>query len=585
METDASDGGIGAVLSQEGHPIAYLSKALGPRSKGLSTYEKECMAILLAVEHWRSYLQHQEFMILTDHHSLTHLSDQRLHTPWQQKAFTKLLGLQYRIVYRKGSANSAADALSRKDLGDSAQILAVSSCSPSWLQEVIQGYEQDKFSSQLLAELSLNPKAREHYTLQQGLIRYKGRIWVGNNTDLQLKLIKELHDNPAGGHSGFPVTYRRIKHLFAWLGMKQQIQQQLKQCQICQQAKPERVKYPGLLQPLPVPKGAWQVISMDFIEGLPTSDKYNCILVVVDKFSKYAHFLPLTHPFTAFSVATVFMKNVYKLHGMPQVIISDRDRVFTSQLWEHLFTKSGTKLHMSSSYHPQTDGQTERVNRCLEIFLRCFIHVTPTKWANWLYLAEFWYNTSYHSSVHKTPFEVIYRYQPTHFGISMHDCEIPDLDLWLKDRDLINQLIQQHLHQAEQQMKAYADKNRTFREFQEGDWVYLKLQPYVQSSVARRANHKLSFKYFGPFQVLQRVGLVAYKLALPPSCHIHLVIHVSQLKVARGYNPHVLSTEPFQWNHWQSPQQFLDRRITKKGTGLGASRFPRKGECQDKQGS
>lgn len=228
VETDASDGGIGAVLSQEGHPIAYLSKSLGPRSKGLSTYEKECMAILLAVEHWRSYLQHQEFMILTDHHSLTHLSYQRLHTPWQQKAFTKLLGLQYRIVYRKGSANSAADALSRKDLGDSAQILAVSSCSPSWLQEVIQGYEQDKFSSQLLAELSLNPKAREHYTLQQGLIRYKGRIWVGNNTDLQLKLIKELHDNPARGHSGFPVTYRRIKHLFAWLGMKQQIQQQLK---------------------------------------------------------------------------------------------------------------------------------------------------------------------------------------------------------------------------------------------------------------------------------------------------------------------------------------------------------------------
>jgi hypothetical protein len=115
VETDASDYGIGAVLSQDNHPIAYLSKALGPRSRGLSTYEKECMAVLLAVERWRPYLQQQEFIILTDHHSLVHLSDQRLHTPWQQRAFTKLLGLQYKISYRKGSTNSAADALSRKE--------------------------------------------------------------------------------------------------------------------------------------------------------------------------------------------------------------------------------------------------------------------------------------------------------------------------------------------------------------------------------------------------------------------------------------------------------------------------------------
>lgn len=115
IETDASDTGIGAVLSQESHPIAFLSKALGQRSRGLLTYEKECMAVLLAVEHWRSYLQHQEFVILTDHYSLVHLADQRIHTPWQQRAFTKLLGMQYVIKYRKGSTNSAADALSRKE--------------------------------------------------------------------------------------------------------------------------------------------------------------------------------------------------------------------------------------------------------------------------------------------------------------------------------------------------------------------------------------------------------------------------------------------------------------------------------------
>lgn len=251
-----------------------------------------------------------------------------------------------------GSTNNAVDALSRREDENVGQLSAISASTPMWLHQIAKGYEQDSFSSQLLAQLAIDAAAREHYSLKDGLIRYKGRIWVGDNSKLQKQLIHELHSNPVGGHSGFPVTYRRIKHLFAWQGMKKQIQDQLKQCQICLQAKPERVKYPGLLQPLPVSPGAWQVITLDFIEGLPHSHKYNCILVVVDKFSKYAHFLPLTHPFTAMGVATTFMNNIYKLHGMPKVIISHRDRIFTSQLWEQLFIKSGTKLHMSSSYHP-----------------------------------------------------------------------------------------------------------------------------------------------------------------------------------------------------------------------------------------
>lgn len=269
VETDASDTGIGAVLSQVKHPIAYLSKALGPRSIGLSSYEKECMAILLAIDHWRPYLQLQEFVILTDHHSLVHLSDQRFHTPWQQRAFTKLLGLQYRICYRKGTTNSAADALSRKDSPETVEVLDVSSCTPVWLQEVVEGYVQDAYSTQLISELLIDPAAKPHFSLKNGLLRYKGRIWLGTNTKLQQKIIQELHNSPLGGHSRFPVTYRRIKQLFAWFGMKKQVQSQLKQCQICIQAKPERVKYPGLLQPLLVPDGVWHVISMDFIEGLP----------------------------------------------------------------------------------------------------------------------------------------------------------------------------------------------------------------------------------------------------------------------------------------------------------------------------
>lgn len=138
---------------------------------------------------------------------------------------------------------------------------------------------------------------------------------------------------------------------------------------MCQQPKVEHVGTPGLLQPLPVPAKAWDVVSLDFIEGLPKSSRYDTILVIIDKFTKYGHFIPMAHPYTALSVAQLFVDNIYKLHGLPKVLISDRDKVFTSALWQQLFKLTDTTLNMSSSYHPQTDGQTEHLNQCLETYL------------------------------------------------------------------------------------------------------------------------------------------------------------------------------------------------------------------------
>jgi hypothetical protein len=248
--------------------------------------------------------------------------------------FTKLLGLQYKIIYKKGADNRVADALSRKSLHTSQceDLMAISISTPQWVNEVLAGYQQDPFSLALVAKLTIDPKADSNFTLKNGLLRYNGRIWIGHNLSLQNKLLHECHSSSLGGHSGVPVTYARMKQMFAWRGMKSDVHHFVKACLVCQQAKPDRSKLPGKLQPLPVPSGAWQTISLDFVEGLPTSGYANCILVAVDSFTKYGHFLPLHHPFTALSVAKLFLHNIYKLHGMPLAIVSDRDRIFISQL-------------------------------------------------------------------------------------------------------------------------------------------------------------------------------------------------------------------------------------------------------------
>lgn len=393
------------------------------------------------------------------------MSDQRQHTPWQQKVFSKLIELQFRVVYRKGSENRVADALSRRPHADST-VMAISSSQPLWLEEIQSAYDVDPRATELLQKLILAPDSEPHYTLRDGVIRYDNRIWIPAVPELQAKIVQALHSSSAGGHSGIPVTLRRLHQLFYWKRMKTTVRSFVQECVICQRAKHDRSKYPGLLQPLPVPDMAWQMVSLDFIEGLRKSGRFNCILVVVDKFSRYAHFIGLHHPFTAQTVAVAYMDNVYKLHGLPESIISDRDKVFTSKFWTELFRRSDTQLRMSSSYHPQTDGQTERVNQCLEAYLRCFSHSCPTKWSEWLSLVEYWYNTSLHSALGKSPFEVLYGRAPRQLGITVNDaCPVTDLDAWLAERDLMVRLLQQHLHRVQQRMKAQADKNMTERSF------------------------------------------------------------------------------------------------------------------------
>lgn len=245
---------------------------------------------------------------------------------------------------------------------------------------------------------------------------------------------------------------------------------------------------------------------------------------------------------------------------------TDRDKVFLSNLWKELFRLADVQLQMSSAYHPQSDGQTERVNQCLETFLRCFVHACPTQWSHWLSVAQFWYNSSPHSATGRAPFEVLYGCRPRQFGISDNAViSSTELSAWLQDRQLISDLVKQHLERAKMRMKRQEDKQRSEREFTVGDWVFLKLQPYVQSSVAHRANQKLAFKFFGPFQVIQRVGSVAYKLQLPSSSRIHPVFHVSQLKRALGKGLVASPALPSDQYRFSVPVKILQHRSSVRG--------------------
>jgi hypothetical protein len=274
---------------------------------------------------------------------------------------------------------------------------------------------------------------------------------------------------------------------------------------------------------------------MDFVEGLPKSRGKDVILVVVDRLTKYAHFIPLAHPFTVHQVTRLFMEHIHKLHGFPTTIVSDRDRIFQSKLWQEMFTSLKVKLNFSTAYHPESDGQTERVNQCLEQYLRTMAFQEPKKWLDWLPAAEWWYNSSYHTSLKTSPFEALYEYQPPQVAELPIKSDLSvDTQTMLQEQTTMMQTLQHNLAKAQQKMKKYADANRSFRQFEEGNMVYLKMQPHRETALGQGNALKLTPKFYGPFRVLTKIGKVAYKLLLPVGTKIHDTFHVNQLKLHRG---------------------------------------------------
>ncbi|KAF1332716.1 reverse transcriptase, partial [Globisporangium splendens] len=427
---DASDYAIGCALMQhddEGHErvVSYQSRQLRPAERNYPVHDKELLAMKYSLVKFRVYLLGEErFAIYTDHASLRtavktpHLS-QRM-ARW----FSFFAEYNFVVHYKPGKTNILADALSRRPdydpktksedtdgacrLCEDVQAIAVQATT-TVREEIVEGYKSDETCQDLLKYFKdPSDKALQGFRLAQGREFTASEYTMGCCTT---RLNKGIQQGPSGGHLGREKTFLSLSRDYYWPHMYKWVRKYVRTCEICQRVKPSGSTQ-APLRSLPVPSDSWKSVSMDFIFGLPR-DKHgrNGILVFVDRFSKMVHLAPVSDKISAEMTAKVFVDVVFRLHGLPVEIVSDRDTRFTSKFWRALFGLLDTKLAMSTAAHPETDGQTERVNRVLEDVLRSYA-TSFKEWSEFLPLAEFALNNSTHVSTGHSPFYVNYGIHP-----------------------------------------------------------------------------------------------------------------------------------------------------------------------------
>ena len=277
--------------------------------------------------------------------------------------------------------------------------------------QIKEGYKTD-----VMAQNILTNKPANFNVTQKGLIEYKELIYVSNR-HIRDQLLQNYHDLPTGGHQGVERTYERLSENYYWPNMRKQVKDYVRTCDLYWKSTAQRHQPYGYLQPIETPLTPWTHIAWDFVTGLPqstdhTHTSYDSILVITDKKSKGAIFEPWKENWGAEELASVFQRVVYRKHGLPEHIISDRGTQFNNKFWLTLTAKLGIKNKMSTAYHPQTDGQTERLNQTLELYLRCYVNYEQNDWVQHLAITEFSYNSAKHTTTGISPFTMIYGFNP-----------------------------------------------------------------------------------------------------------------------------------------------------------------------------
>mgnify|MGYP002655008442 CR=1 FL=1 len=363
---------------------------------------------------------------------------------------------------------------------------------------------------------------------REGLFYVGSRLCIPKDEAVCLRVLHDCHDAPYRGHPGVQRTLAVTTQHFWWPHMARTVRAYVAACATCQRTKSSSQLTPGTLQPMPIPKEPWSVVGMDLITDLPQSGGYDTIVSFVDLFTKAAHFTPTNKTCSAQQLATLFLNNVYRHHSLPKVLVSDRDPRITSVFFKTLFTKLGSRFNISTSYHPQTDGQTERTNRTIQQILRSYVHPFHDDWADYLPIAEAAYNQAVSSATGVSPFEAMYGYMPrTPATAALSPSHVPAADSYIRRMEDIRALIRANLEKAKAQQSVHADTHHRDLIFSIGDKVRLDTE-HLQ--LVDQPCSKFRDRYVGPFTVAEVISPVVYRLNLPASMtRVHPVFHISRL--------------------------------------------------------
>ena len=540
VQTDASNLGLGAVLLQGApgslRPVAFASRKLSGAELNYTTQEKEALAMVYALSKWEHYLGGVRFSLETDHKSLIYLKTSAKPSDRLTRWFGLLARFDYEPIYRQGLSNVVADHLSRQHPEPVLSQITAVAPDPALLEDIKKGYEADPYFGPVFkvlvngeAPLAKFKSRISRFRAVDGLLYFADRLSVPDLKPVKTTLLKEAHATPVAGHFGAEPTYLTLTRRFFWPRMAGSVTKFVAACQECQKSKHPPWSMAAPLRNLETPSRPWESVGMDLITGLPVSEGFDAIVTVVDRFSKMVHFIPAKKTVTAQETADLFIRNVFRLHGMPMSIVSDRDPRFTSDFWKALFDKLGTKLSMSTADHPQTDGQAERANGVIIQLLRTFCHESPATWRALLPMLEFAVNNKPQASTGVSPFVCCGKFDPRVplDLLAPADAALPPL---LRSLPAIHRLVSDNLTAAQDRQAAHANESRREIIYNVGDKVWLRSDHSVPSTSVSDHN-KLRELYTGPYSI-KKVLPNAVELQLPPTMHIHPVINVSKVKPA-----------------------------------------------------